>query len=74
MRRRKGDLPGRFVNAHLRRRPNRPSEYVDVAAYQESVEPPPAEHIILAPQGELDLIVTPKASEEAFAAEEENPR
>jgi hypothetical protein len=55
MKRKKGDLPGRYVPPHIRRRPNHRSEYVNVAAYQEHVDPPPAQTDILPPQMELDF-------------------
>jgi hypothetical protein len=55
MRRSKGDLPGRFVNAYIRKWPNRHGEYLDVAAYQERMQPPPSEQQIASLQGELDL-------------------
>lgn len=55
MSRKRGDLPGRYVNAHIRKRPNRPSEYVDVSAYQEKVEPVPAKLESVPLQGKLDL-------------------
>jgi len=57
MRRRKGDLPGRYVPPHMRKRANNPSEYVDVSGWQESVAPTPSDLEIVPPQGELDLSI-----------------
>jgi hypothetical protein len=42
MKRKKGDLPGRYVAPHIRKWPNRSRDYVNVAAYQEQVDPIPA--------------------------------
>ncbi len=55
MKRRKGELPGRYVPPHIRKWPNRPSEYVNVSEYQEAVEPPPSSLEVVPPQGELEL-------------------
>jgi hypothetical protein len=64
MKRKKGDLPGRFVPAHIRKAQNRPNKYINVCAYQEQIDPPPSEYDCEAPQGELDLIVNPNANQE----------
>jgi len=56
MKRKKGDLPGRYVPPHIRKAPKQPSEYVNVSEYQEHVEPPPSPVQSAALQGELDLI------------------
>lgn len=63
MKRKKGDLPGRFVPAHIRKAPNRGNEYVNVSAYQEQIDPPPSEHEHETHQGELELIVNPNVNE-----------
>jgi hypothetical protein len=55
MKRKKGDLPGRYVPRHVRKAPNRPYEYVNVSDWQEMVEPQPAPLESLPLQGELDL-------------------
>lgn len=55
MSRKKGDLPGRVVPPHLRKRPNNPDEYVDVSGWQEHVEPIPSPLEAVPPEGELDL-------------------
>lgn len=55
MKRKKGDLPGRYVPPHIRRAPNRPSDYVNVSEYQERVDPTPSPLQPLQVQGELDL-------------------
>jgi len=55
MKRKRGDLPGRYVPAHLRKAPNRPSEYVSVSAYQERIEPPPSPVEPAPLQGQLEL-------------------
>ena len=60
MRRRKGDLPGRYVPPHMRKRANNPSEYVDISGWQEHVEPIPSPVETIPPQGELELVVTDK--------------
>ena len=57
MGRKKGDLPGRFVNAYLRKNPRQPREYVNVAEYQERVEVNPSKIAMVDPQGKLDLAV-----------------
>jgi hypothetical protein len=56
MKRKKGDLPGRYVPGHLRKWPHRPSEYVSVSEYQELVEPAPTPVEAVPRQGELDLV------------------
>jgi hypothetical protein len=53
MKRRKGDLPGRYVPPHIRKWPNKPYEYLNIAAYQEHVEPIPAESTTLPLQMEF---------------------
>jgi hypothetical protein len=55
MTRKKGDLLGRYVPPHIRKWPRHPGEYVNVAAYQEHVDPTPAKTDMLPPQMELDL-------------------
>ncbi len=55
MKRKKGDLPGRYVPPHIRKWPKRPHDYVNVAAYQEQVDPIPAEIDVLPPQMEFDF-------------------
>lgn len=55
MKKRKGNLPGRYVGAHLRKHPKHPSEYVDVSAYQEKEEPAPAKFENPPVQKELEL-------------------
>jgi hypothetical protein len=60
MKRKPGDLPGRYVPPHIRKWPNRPCEYVNVAEYQEHVEPPPSRLQPVAQQGELDLVTEPE--------------
>lgn len=55
MKRKKGDLPGRYVPPHIRRWPHRLGDYVNVAEYQERVEPTPSPLQPLQVQGELDL-------------------
>jgi hypothetical protein len=74
MKRKKGDLPGRYVNAHLRKWPNHPGEYVDVAAYQEKVSPAPSNTIADSPQGEFELIAAPKDSQNQSETEENDPQ
>lgn len=64
MAKKKGDLPGRVVPPHMRKRPNNPGEYVDVSGWQEHVEPPPSPLEIVPPQGELDLAM-PNAEHES---------
>ena len=54
MRRKKGNLQGRYVSAHLRRAPKNPGEYVAVSAYQEKVEAIPSKTALLAPQGDFE--------------------
>ena len=61
MKRKKGDIPGRYVPPHIRKRPNSQSEYVNVAEYQEHVEPMPSPLECVDPQGELDLVVVPNS-------------
>ena len=63
MKRKKGDLPGRFVPAHIRKAPNRPDDYVNVSAYQEQIDPPPSEYERETLQGELELTVNPNANQ-----------
>jgi hypothetical protein len=58
MKRKKGDLPGRYVPPHMRKWPKNPTEYVNVTAYQERIEPEPSELQLTPVQGELELIVT----------------
>jgi len=55
MKRKKGDLLGRYVPPYVRKWPGRPGEYVDVSEYQDSVDPPPAPLEAVPRQGELDL-------------------
>jgi hypothetical protein len=55
MKRKKGDLPGRYVPPHIRKWPNQPRDYVNVAAYQEQVDPIPADTDVLPPQTEFDF-------------------
>jgi hypothetical protein len=57
MGRKKGDLPGRYVPPHMRKRPHKPSEYVDVSGWQENVAPTPSDLEAVPPQGELDLSI-----------------
>ena len=57
MKRKKGDLPGRYVPPHIRKAPNRPSEYVNVSEYQERVEPIPSQLESIPLQGELVLAI-----------------
>jgi hypothetical protein len=57
MSRKKGDLPGRVVPPHMRKKPNNPSEYVDVSGWQEHVDPIPSPLEAVPPQGELDLSI-----------------
>jgi hypothetical protein len=52
---RRGPLPGRYVPPHIRKWPHRPWDYVNVAAYQEHVNPMPAKTIAAPPQLEFDL-------------------
>lgn len=56
MKRRKGNLPGRYVPAHLRRSRYHPGEYDEVSAYQERVQPLPAKTELLPPQGDFDSL------------------
>jgi hypothetical protein len=42
MKKKKGELPGRYVPPHIRKWPNRPRDYLNVVAYQEKVDPIPA--------------------------------
>lgn len=69
MKRKKGDLPGRFVPAHIRKAPNRPNEYINVCSYQEQIDPPPSEYEREAPQGEFDLIVNPNPDQKSSKLE-----
>jgi hypothetical protein len=55
MKKRKGELPGRYVPPHIRKWPNRPRDYLNVTAYQERVDPIPAETDVLPPQMEFDF-------------------
>jgi hypothetical protein len=55
MGRKRGQLPGRYVLPHVRKWPHRPGEYVEVAEYQERIEPPPSPQDAAPPQGELAL-------------------
>jgi hypothetical protein len=71
MGRKKGDLPGRFVNAHIRKNPNQPREYVNVAEYQERVEATPSKLAPVDPQGKLDLTVNPEHS--SLSSNEDQP-
>jgi hypothetical protein len=59
--RRKGELPGRFVNAYLRKSRNQPGAYENVAEYQERVEVTPSKLASVDPQGKLDLSVDPRS-------------
>lgn len=43
---------------HIRKWPNQPNEYVNVADYQERIEPPPSEIQVVPVQGELELVIT----------------
>jgi hypothetical protein len=54
-RKKKGDLPGRYVPPHIRKWPRRPWEYTNVAAYQEHVDPIPAETDAHPPQLEFNF-------------------
>jgi hypothetical protein len=54
--RKKGQLPGRYVPPHIRKWPSRPRDYINVAAYQEHVDPIPAETDALPPQLEFDFM------------------
>jgi hypothetical protein len=60
MKRKKGDLPGRYVPGHLRKWPHRPSEYVSVSEYQEHVEPASSPVEETPRQGELDFVDPPE--------------
>lgn len=53
--RKRGNLPGRYVSAHLRRWPERREEYVSVRAYQERIEPPPSDTTAVFKQSEMNL-------------------
>jgi hypothetical protein len=55
MKRKKGELPGRYVPPYIRKWPNRHSDYVNVGAYQEQIEPIPAKTDVLPPQIEFDF-------------------
>jgi hypothetical protein len=55
MKRKKGDLPGRYVPPHIRKWPLRPSKYVNVDAYQEHVDPLPSKRDGPPPQLEFDF-------------------
>lgn len=55
MARERGRLPGRFVNAHLRKDRCRPGSYLKVADYQERVHSPLARRESFNPQGEFEL-------------------
>jgi hypothetical protein len=63
--RKKGDLPGRFVNAYLRKNPHQPGEYVNVAEYQERVEANLSKLELADPQGKLDLEFDTNAKDSA---------
>jgi hypothetical protein len=56
----KGDLPGRYVPAHVRKWPYRPNKGVNVRAYQETIEPIPSPVESVPRQGELDLGIPPE--------------
>jgi hypothetical protein len=56
MRKKKGNLPGRYIPPHIRKWPNRPRDYVNVSDYQEKIEPIPAQPESLPQQTELDLV------------------
>ena len=58
MKRKKGDLPGRYVAPYIRKHPNQPGEYVNVSDYQERVEPIPSPVEITPPQGELEFVIS----------------
>jgi hypothetical protein len=55
MKRKKGDLPGRYVPPYIRKRRKQPCEYESVAGYQEYVEPLPSQLESMPQQGEFDL-------------------
>src|SRR5579872_4988448 len=59
MRRRKGNLMGRYVSAHLRKSRSRPGEYDAVSAYQERVKATPSKTISPPLQYELNFEVSP---------------
>ena len=62
--RRKGDLPGRFVSAYVRKHPNEPGEYVNVSEYQERVAPVPSPVEATPPQGEFELVTAGRKEED----------
>jgi hypothetical protein len=55
MRRRTGNLMGRYVPDHLRKWPSRSGEYVSVSAYQEKIEAFPSRKASPPQQYELNL-------------------
>jgi hypothetical protein len=55
MKRKKGDLPGRYVLPYVRTLSSQPGEYTNVSGYQERVEAVPSPVETVPPQGELDL-------------------
>jgi hypothetical protein len=75
MGRKKGDLPGRFVNAYLRKNPHQRGEYVNVAEYQERVEVNPSKLELVDPQGKFELSVDleSEAEVEELAGENKGP-
>lgn len=66
MKRKKGDLPGRYVPPHIRKHPKQPSEYVNVSDYQERVEPIPSPVECIPPQGELELLIAQPKNPDAI--------
>jgi hypothetical protein len=56
MKRKRGNLPGRYVPAHLRRSRYHPGEYDEVSAYQERTQPPPSKTELLRPQGDFESL------------------
>jgi hypothetical protein len=56
MKRRRGNLPGRYVSAHLRKNPYEPGQYIDVAAYQERITPTPSPTELVSPQADFESI------------------
>jgi hypothetical protein len=59
MKKKQGDLPGRYVPPYTRRWPGRPGEYIEVSDYQDNTDPPPAPLEAVPRQGELDLQMPP---------------
>jgi hypothetical protein len=58
LKKQKGDLPGRYVPPYIRKWPHKPYEYVNVAAYQEHVDPAPVPTTVQPPQIEFDFAAT----------------